>query len=1239
MGLRRRASIVGVLLCALTGAMGLAAGTAWARPGYLPSGSFAPSGGFGSPVGLAVDNSADMSKGDVYVSDRGAEKVEEFSASGSLLAEMSVPGVTLGQMAVDDALGLDEGNAYVAAINTGAVYRFTPGLGAKEQIITGLTEPVAVAIDNAGDMFVAESEGKVLEFNLAGQPVDASGGVVVAGKNIVVETSGGVGGVAVDESGEDLYVRHEDTLKYKLSGNTYVAEAEPFEQEGGCCSVMVAPSGEVFVEQNEFNTQFIFVYDSTGKRLTVVAESASLLQYHPGEMGLNAATGELYVAEGEGKKVWTFEAGERPETPTTEPYSQLEGGLVTMNGTLGAGAQDYYFAYNIGPSCENRPQEQRAPHTEQVAVSGSSAGQKVHAQIDNLQHFSNYSYCLVTTDKYGSAEGATMTLETKQIQPEITEERAPAAVRSARLSGFLNPEGEAATYSFEWGQTTLYGSTTEPLPVIAGESPVEVTTTASNLAPDTEYHFRLVATNSAGTRYGPDVSFITYAPSPPVLPDGRVYELVTPPENTNADAYQPGTWFESPFAVEAAENGEAVEYDAQPTHYGNGSSGSAGGNQYVATHNAQGGWTQQNITPPEASLGSNYGGFTPNLTEGWVWTFARAPVVATATPPGENNGFESGVFTTMYSHKFDESLFVPMSPVVPRRAKEHFRSNFGSYGGAYAGSSADASHVLYQVNEDVLEGDGAVESELAKKTDTELEDEHVRLPPMEAEAEKLIKEYWEGAKAEAKYEEYEAKQAEVEALKAVDSREELYMSVNGSLSLVDILPTGEIAGNAVFGGYGDGTFNFYHDISADGTRVFWTDLEGGRVYVRENGTKTVAVSQGSATFWTASVNGKYAYYTEGASLWRFDTEDEERVELAGSSAVTENGEPVVLGVQGVIGTNEVGEEGAYVYYVSTKAIAGLKNTPGQEPVQGEGHDNVYLIEPDPEHAGRSRVVFVATLLNQDSPDWALNLHFADYQARSAEPTPDGQALMFESHANLTGHPYVDEGSPEIYVYDTSDGSLICASCRPQATEGYEYGVKQNTYAGRWISEDGDQVFFNSRAPLVARDVNGEQDVYEWERDGSGECAEVNGCVYLLTGGIKDVATLIDTSANGSNVFFTTNVKLVPQQASEDIAVYDARVDGVEAVTPPQCTGTGCQGVPTPPPIFATPASFTYNGVGDFPPEEPSVKAPKSTPLTRAQKLQKALTVCRKRAKGKRRTRCEAQARRSRKASRSRKGGK
>jgi hypothetical protein len=182
-----------------------------------------------------------------------------------------------------------------------------------------------------------------------------------------------------------------------------------------------------------------------------------------------------------------------------------------------------------------------------------------------------------------------------------------------------------------------------------------------------------------------------------------------------------------------------------------------------------------------------------------------------------------------------------------------------------------------------------------------------------------------------------------------------------------------------------------------------------------------------------------------------------------------------------------------------------------------------------------------------------------------------------------------------------------------------------------MSDGGGRVFFDSAVPLVPQDTNGKQDVYEWEREGTGSCtagsAANGGCVYLLSGGTsRQDSWFIGASASGDDAFVVTRAQLVSQDRNEAFDLYDARVGGVEPVGESACTGADCQGTPAAAPTFATPPSVTYNGVGNFPASAPASKAKtKARPLTRAQKLASALRACRKGPKKKRAV-CEAQAR-------------
>ena len=88
-------------------------------------------------------------------------------------------------------------------------------------------------------------------------------------------------------------------------------------------------------------------------------------------------------------------------------------------------------------------------------------------------------------------------------------------ISGAGLSGTVNDNGANTTVSFEYGTTTGYGNsvTATQSPVPAGTGPTTVTATIGSLSHGTTYHYRVDATNSAGTTNGNDMNFTTLGPS------------------------------------------------------------------------------------------------------------------------------------------------------------------------------------------------------------------------------------------------------------------------------------------------------------------------------------------------------------------------------------------------------------------------------------------------------------------------------------------------------------------------------------------------------------------------------------------------------------------------------------------------------------------------------------------------------------------------------------------------------
>ena len=711
---------------------------------------------------------------------------------------------------------------------------------------------------------------------------------------------------------------------------------------------------------------------------------------------------------------------------------------------------------------------------------------------------------------------------------------------------------------------------------------VTATATLSDLAPNATYHFRIVATSESGTVYGKDTSFSTLPQGLLGLPDGRRYEMVSPLKNSDGNVYEtsvseanadPGAADETLKPFQAAANGDAMTYVGDPSEKGgSGSEGNGGGNQYLASRAPQGGWTASNISPPSASIVEEpvYQGFSSDLSVGVFDYNGLAPLT--------NETFGEG-FNVLYTHSSIDGSDHPLLTDKPAdRGKEEFQSygvpHLGerafeaslAYSGGNGGTSTVPaySHLLFAAN-DALPVGGQPQPEDGGET-----------------------------------------------------QNNLYESVNGKLQLVNVLPNGTTSPNAMFGSASAPDFS--NVISNDGSHVIWTDLSSAASTFARTLRKPCPCLMVLLLFLTATPDGHYVFYQEGEELWRFDAENATRLEIAEVGAE----------VQGVLGASE---DGAYLYFVANGALAAGAQKAGVGP-------NLYLF-----HEGEP-LKFIVELASRDNEMFPFNLEDGDSVARvgnrTSQVTPDGLNLLFESVRNLTG--YVETGRtevlPEIFLYSARSDRIVCVSCNPSgapepSTAGRYFATflppsGSNTYAKRWMSADGTRVLFDTFEALVPQDTNGKLDVYEWEQEGVAGCSEstsaraVGGCLFLLSGGTStDGSFFADASSNGDDAFIITRAHLVPQDENEVFDVYDARVGAARSPSPPACSGSGCQGVPPAPPVFATPSSETFSGVGNFESAPPSAVKPKS--LARAQELADALRACRsKRNKGKRQS-CEAAA--------------
>ena len=82
---------------------------------------------------------------------------------------------------------------------------------------------------------------------------------------------------------------------------------------------------------------------------------------------------------------------------------------------------------------------------------------------------------------------------------------------SATVSGTVNPGGQSTTWYVEYGTSTSYGSQSSSASAGSGSANVAVSRALAGLASATTYHYRVVATNGAGTSRGGDGIFTTSA--------------------------------------------------------------------------------------------------------------------------------------------------------------------------------------------------------------------------------------------------------------------------------------------------------------------------------------------------------------------------------------------------------------------------------------------------------------------------------------------------------------------------------------------------------------------------------------------------------------------------------------------------------------------------------------------------------------------------------------------------------
>jgi hypothetical protein len=160
------------------------------------------------------------------------------------------------------------------------------------------------------------------------------------------------------------------------------------------------------------------------------------------------------------------------------------------------------------------------------AGSGTTA-KTVSVAISGLTPGVVYHFRIIASNADGTSIGSDRSFKTtlppaKPPAVLLTAPFAPSA-SGVTLTAVLNPGGATTTYRFQYGTTTAYGLETFGASIAGGVVPRMVRFTLGSLASHTTYHFRVVASNRAGTTFGRD-TVATTGPFPP----GRINVLTRP---------------------------------------------------------------------------------------------------------------------------------------------------------------------------------------------------------------------------------------------------------------------------------------------------------------------------------------------------------------------------------------------------------------------------------------------------------------------------------------------------------------------------------------------------------------------------------------------------------------------------------------------------------------------------------------------------------------------------------------
>jgi hypothetical protein len=1132
-----------------------------------PNANVATGAGAIVPKAVAVDQSS----GAVYVVDQARNRVTKFSSSGQFLFMVgkevnqgggtpSTPGniCTVEHLENGDTCG-------AGGLGTG------PG---------EFSSPQSIAVDSSGIVWVGD-EDRITSFSSAGVP----------GSEIALPGAGATASLALDSAG-NFFVKSANLPGIrKLEAGTGIL-LETLDLDGQALTVTLDAADNVFIGDGTSPYRFK-IYNPAGQQIFQFGAGQVLGEPKGNALAIGEGAEKLYVASNSTNEpervVQAFPLPEPGPLPENQHVENLLPTTATLAATLNPEGSEttYHFEWGTSESYGNSTPTATLP-------SSGFEPEDVKADLEKLIPDTTYHFRLVATNHCNPSEPSE---ECTVAGPDTTFTTPPAVLinpqwatditaNSAILHAELNPLGVEAEAWLEYGTSESYGQVLPLANLGSGFDPVKRQAFLTGLQTSTTYYYRFVARDERdGVVYtvkGSGRSFTTqFGGLGFGLADNRVWELVSPPNKHGARLLGGGE-----NHLQASADGEGIAYQSKLSSEADPEGNRAPeASMSLARRDAAGSWYSQDITPPNDRAtgfapgnGTEYKLFSSDLSEALLEPRSGTPLSPQASErtPYLRENTDPPVYTPLVTGK---EPFANVSPDI----------EFGGVGKlvpgvALVGASPDFQHFALKSDVPLVEGTSV-------------------------------------------------------------STATLYEWSSGQINPVSVLPAGE--GGALVGAslVGSGRGSVRGAVSEDGSRVFWTTGDASdptALYVRdtvaeESGRLDVVQPGGGAgvarpVFQGASADGTVVFFTDSRRLTEASSSegpDLYRCELppgsitSGCATLTDISVPTSddegAEVQGVAAA--ITDSGEAIYFVARGVLDEVPNQVGDGAVSGE--PNFYLWQEG------DGIRFIATLSENDETNWGRSLASAARNL-SATASPSGRYLAFMSERSLTGYDNRDatsgEPAQEVFRYDASADRLECVSCKPTgarprgaippmseslanpiglwggqraaATIPQAISLSLATgitlYRPRAVLDNG-RVFFNAVDSLVPADSNGQWDVYQHEPMGVGDCLSssggasisrsAGGCVSLISSGTaEEEAAFFDASETGNDAFFWTSAQLSVLDEDNEVDIYDARVDGVEATRPvfTECLGEACQPPPRAP-SDSTPASAAFNGPGNLRP--------------------------------------------------------